>query len=335
MRPEPRHHTQKHCLYFSIVIPTKNRIHQLTILIRALKAQRYPKTDFEVIVVNNNSKEDIALQIKQVIKGARSIRIVTMEKPGPSFARNYGYLLARYQHVIFLDDDISVTPNFLSEYALAWHQHPTATLIGGNILPDKRILSHSGKIRKKQEHLIEKYNWIYAYVNYGKKSKKLTVNELLCSATLSVNKKLLPRGQTIFNTKFGATHMGILIFSEDYELCNRMVLEQKEVWYAANITTVHHFSPNRLSTAHVIKSHVLAGAENFLMNSSLSRQYPSFISFTFTHQLWTSIKNIARGADDNYLHQFKDPIFWVFFLSYYTLGPIMHALTNSTTTKKI
>lgn len=330
-----RRFTKKHAMRFSIVIPTKNRISPLLTLIKSLQLQRYPASDFEIIIVNNDAKTDIAEQLKHITHGIHSIRIVTMKTSGPSYARNYGYLLAHYEHVIFLDDDVRVSPNFLSAYALAWRQHPNAAIVGGRIIPDKNIYGNTPEIREKRRRLIKKYDWIYASVDYGKKSVRLAINDLLCSAALCVNKKLMPRSKPLFNTLFGATHMGLLIFSEDFELCNRIMLKGKEVWYAANVIAVHQFGLNRFAPTYIIKRHILAGAENFLMNISLTRTHPSFSSLTFTNRLWVSIKKLVRGVDDYYLHQFKDPLFIIFFASYFTLGPILYVATNSAfTTKK-
>lgn len=319
---------------FSIVIPTKNRISPLLSLIRSLQLQLYPTSDFEIIIVNNDAKTDIAEQLKYITHGIHSIKIVAMKTSGPSYARNYGYSLARYEHVIFLDDDVIVSPNFLSAYALAWQQHPDAAIVGGRIIPDKNIYGNTPEIRKKRRRLIKKYDWIYASVDYGNKSVRLAINDLLCSAALCVNKKLMPRNKPLFNTLFGATHMGILTFSEDFELCNRIMLKGKEVWYAANVIVVHQFGQNRFTPMYIIKRHILAGAENFLMNISLTRTHPSFLSLTLAHRLWISIKKLMRGVDDYYLHQFKDPLFIIFFVSYFTLGPILYALAHSASSTK-
>lgn len=319
---------------FSIVIPTKNRISQLLTLITSLQLQLYPASDFEIIIVNNDAKTGVAEQLKHITKDKHSIKIVTMKTPGPSYARNYGYLLARYEHVIFLDDDVRVSPKFLSAYALAWQQHPSAAIIGGRIIPDKNIYGNTPEVREKRRHLIKKYDWIYASVDYGNKSMRLAINDLLCSAALCVNKKLVPSNRPLFNTLFGATHIGILIFSEDFELCNRIMLKGKEVWYAANVIAVHQFGQNRFTPMYIIKRHVLAGAENFLMNISLTRTHPSFLSLTFAYKLWISIKKLMRGVDDYYLHQFKDPLFIIFFVSYFTLGPILYAVANITSSTK-
>ncbi|GEM_PF-1386139 len=326
--------TQKHSMRFSVVIPTKNRVYQLTTLIRELQAQRYSSSDFEIIVVNNDAKIDIASILDPITNDATTIRVVTMKTSGPSYARNYGYSLARYKHVIFLDDDVRVSPKFLSAYALAWQQHPNAAIIGGRIIPDKNIYGNTPEVREKRRLLIKKYNWIYASVDYGNKSMRLAINDLLCSAALCVNKKTMPSNKPLFNTLFGATHMGILTFSEDFELCNRIMLKGKEVWYAANVIVVHQFGKNRFTPLYIIKRHILAGAENFLMNISLTRTHPSFLSLTLAHRLWISIKKLMRGVDDYYLHQFKDPLFIIFFVSYFTLGPILYALAHSASSTK-
>ncbi len=312
---------------FSVVIPTRNRADQVTLLVKQLLAQLYPKNDFEIIVIHNGTTDNTVSLIKRIDPELQHLRL-DESIPGLSFARNRGYKLARFDHVVFLDDDTRIQPNFLSLLNRAWNQHPHAALLGGRIIPDPTILKRLPPNNASYQSLLHKYNWIYAYIDYGENPTRMRMNDLLCGALISVNKNMIPKQKQLFNTKFGKTYRNTYIGAEDYELCNRLMLEKKQVWYIPTVTSTHVFSLERFKKTYIIKRHLRAGAENFLMNTLLKEQYPSFAQYTFTHILWSSIKNFARGGDDYYLRQFKDPMFLVFSLSYITLGPLLYFLAK-------
>jgi glycosyltransferase involved in cell wall biosynthesis len=99
-------------MYFSIVIPTYNRLDMLLRVLDALGAQQ-DAPEFETIVINDGSKD----ATENVISQRTDITFRTQPNGGPGRARNHGVTLARGKFVIFIGDDTVPEPRFLAEHA--------------------------------------------------------------------------------------------------------------------------------------------------------------------------------------------------------------------------
>jgi len=99
-------------MYFSIVIPTYNRLDMLLRVLDALEAQQ-DAPEFEIIVINDGSKDDT----ENVVSRKTGITFRTQPNGGPGRARNHGVSLARGKFVIFIGDDTVPEPRFLAEHA--------------------------------------------------------------------------------------------------------------------------------------------------------------------------------------------------------------------------
>lgn len=98
--------------YFSVVIPTYNRIDMLVRVLDALERQ-IDAPPFEVIVINDGSKD----ATEATMASRRGITFRTQPNGGPGRARNHGVTLATGQFVIFIGDDTVPEPRFLAEHA--------------------------------------------------------------------------------------------------------------------------------------------------------------------------------------------------------------------------
>jgi GT2 family glycosyltransferase len=99
-------------MYFSVVIPTYNRLDMLLRVLDALEKQ-LDAPPFEVIVVNDGSKDDT----ERVVSQRKGITFRTQPNGGPGRARNHGVSLAKGQFVVFIGDDTVPEPRFLAEHA--------------------------------------------------------------------------------------------------------------------------------------------------------------------------------------------------------------------------
>ncbi|HET7435255.1 MAG TPA: glycosyltransferase [Thermoanaerobaculia bacterium] len=98
--------------YFSVVIPTYNRLDMLVRVLDALDAQQ-DAPPFETIVINDGSKDDT----ERVMSQRQGITFRTQPNGGPGRARNHGVTLAKGKFVIFIGDDTVPEPRFLAEHA--------------------------------------------------------------------------------------------------------------------------------------------------------------------------------------------------------------------------
>lgn len=112
-------------MQLSVIIPTYNRKNVLIKCLNALFNQTYPQSNYEIIVIDDGSTDGTEKMIKTMIDGAPcALRYFKQENKGPAAARNVGIRNANGKIVLFVGDDIIVTPSLLEEH-LKWHgQYP-------------------------------------------------------------------------------------------------------------------------------------------------------------------------------------------------------------------
>ena len=98
----------------SVLIPCFNEGEQVRETISAALAQRYP--DFEVIAINDGSKDDTAEQLNQLAAQHERLRVVHLDRNlGKANAMRMGALAARSEYLVCIDGDA-----LLDEYAVHW-----------------------------------------------------------------------------------------------------------------------------------------------------------------------------------------------------------------------
>lgn len=98
---------------FSVVIPTHQRRDVVVRMIGAL--ERQSSRDFEVIVVDDGSKDDTAAALREL---TTSFPLLVLEQAhdGQAAARNLGARHASGELLLFLDDDMEADPELLAEH---------------------------------------------------------------------------------------------------------------------------------------------------------------------------------------------------------------------------
>lgn len=120
---------------FSVVVCTRNRAHLVARSIASVFAQCYPRSRYELIVVDNGSTDGTADVLDRCLADA-PVPVTRCFEPqsGVSRARNRGAGLARYDHVAFLDDDAVALPGWLAAYDTAIRRSG-ARVVGGRVVP--------------------------------------------------------------------------------------------------------------------------------------------------------------------------------------------------------
>src|SRR5262245_36973867 len=88
----------------SVIVPTRNRLKSLRRCLDALAHQRLPRTDFEVIVVDDGGTERIE-EVTSSFQDRMSVVLQRQTRSGPGQARNFGAIHARGRWLAFTDDD--------------------------------------------------------------------------------------------------------------------------------------------------------------------------------------------------------------------------------------
>ncbi len=124
----------------SVIIPTFNRKDSLRKTLDGLARQTHPAAQFEAVVVSDGSTDGTdALLAEYARTSPYSLQVICQPNGGPALARNNGIENARGEVVVFLDDDVEPSPEFLAVHA-AHHSHQSDAVVIAPMLPDPALL---------------------------------------------------------------------------------------------------------------------------------------------------------------------------------------------------
>jgi glycosyltransferase involved in cell wall biosynthesis len=205
-------------LDFSIIVPTRDRPGPLTACLEAIARLDYPRSGFEVIVVDDGSETSM----EQAVASFRDLLDLTVLRQagsGPASARNAGADAARGRFLAFLDDDCTPSPEWLRRLKERFDAGPNR-VIGGrteNAL-DENVFSRASQL------LI---SYLYEYYNSDPENARfLASNNLACMAA-------------DFRSTGGFDSAYPRAAAEDRDLCDRLRFFGHRMTYAADAVVYH------------------------------------------------------------------------------------------------
>ena len=120
----------------SVVIPTRNRPKSVLRLLETFEGQSLPKSAFEVLVVDDGSEPPLEL-VTISSRFSFAVKVIRrIAEHGAHESRFSGLRQASGTRVLFLDDDVELSPEVLAD-----HAGVAGTFAMGPILyhPDSRI----------------------------------------------------------------------------------------------------------------------------------------------------------------------------------------------------
>lgn len=115
---------------FSVIIPLYNKGPYVAKAIQSVLAQSF--MDYELIVMDDGSKDDSAEIAAHAIGGKGNCRLIRQENAGVSMARNNGVAASHGDYLCFLDADDWWEPTFLEEMSKLIEEFPDAGIFGTN-----------------------------------------------------------------------------------------------------------------------------------------------------------------------------------------------------------
>lgn len=114
---------------------TFNRAGTIEKCLQSLVDQNYPKEDYEIIILNNNSSDDTEEVIENFIKTNQrtNIKYFFVPRPGQVYARQIGILAAENEILSFTDDDAILSPDWIKEIANVFSMNADAVGVAGKI----------------------------------------------------------------------------------------------------------------------------------------------------------------------------------------------------------
>lgn len=113
---------------YSVIIPLYNKAPYVAKAIKSVLTQTF--VDYELVVVDDGSRDESAAIASQVIFGYDNCRLIQQENAGASLARNNGVAASQGDYLCFLDADDWWEETFLEEMTKLIEDCPEAGIYG-------------------------------------------------------------------------------------------------------------------------------------------------------------------------------------------------------------
>jgi len=107
---------------YSIIVATYNRLEELQELLASAESLTFPKTSYEIVIVDDGSDDGTEKFITDYISDI-SLLYLKQANQGPGEARNHGMRKAHGRYFMFVDSDCTFPPEYLDEVDKAVRQH--------------------------------------------------------------------------------------------------------------------------------------------------------------------------------------------------------------------
>ena len=115
----------------SIVIPTANDIHRLTLTLTSIAFQKADLNKVEVIVISKTDNPLLSSKV-ETFKGALDIRLYTQTGNSRANARNLGIKNSSGEIILFVDDDLILSPSFIDRH-IQLHKNSSDLVVVGEV----------------------------------------------------------------------------------------------------------------------------------------------------------------------------------------------------------
>lgn len=238
----------------SVIICTYNRCELLPAALESVLAQQTDGASYEVIVVDNNSKDNTAQVVKEFIaRGHTNLRYLFEGRQGKSYALNTGIGNARAPIIAVTDDDICVEPKWLAAIKRAFDEHPEVDYVGGKVLP---------RWEGEPPAWLTPEHWApLALQDYGDEPFYSNAKRPVCLLSISVRREAFDR-VGYFSTDFlriGASS------TEDHEIQIRLWRAGRQGMYVPSIVVIADVQADRMTKSYHRKWHTGHGKSSAMM----------------------------------------------------------------------
>lgn len=285
---------EKQKLLISIIIPAYNVSNKIDKLIDSLTLQEYQ--NIEIIIVDNNSKDETLNILKNYAKKYKNIYVLTEEKQGPNYARLKGFLHSKGDYILFVDSDDFIMKDTISSFVNCILKTKAEIVIG-----DYLELSNDYKILKKMYGAPNKNG------NLKNDKEILLYKPTLCNKL--IKKELIKEDSFIFTS-----------IAEDINISLIALAKANDIRYIKK--PVYNYVINDNGLSHTVNFNRLNEVENsliFLKNNFVKNElydkYKDELNFIIiTHSLYRIFesellnKKEERNIIRNNLIEFIDKI---------------------------
>lgn len=212
----------------SVIVPTRNRPERLRRCLAALAAQTYPRSAYEVIVIDDGSDRPLD-DVVEPFRTSAAVTLVRQANTGPAMARNAAASRASGELLAFSDDDCEPDAAWVGSL-WARHQRAPEAMIGG-----RTVNALASNAYAEASQLLVDYLYDYYGAKGAHPSGTRTGTRFFTSNNFAVPAALF-RAIGGFDATFP------LAAGEDREFCDRWQHHGHAVVYAPEALVRHSHS---------------------------------------------------------------------------------------------
>ena len=258
---------KKQKIELSVIVCTRNRAKQLATLFQCLGSQRdIENLSWEIVIVDNNSTDNTKEVSYAFCEGSNlNINYVLETNLGSSLARNAGILASKGTLLLFLDDDVLIPNDFLSNALIAVKEYDEFDIYGFRVLPDWHEITRQpfwltfSKPFPIAQSFLPVHDLGIEPLRYP---NRITRNPI--SAGFLVKKEIFEKAGP-FREDLGVNKSGQC---EDTEFFWYAMINKYQILYWPLATLYHTVNPNRLSIAYLHKWYFNLGKSLYLVKNT-------------------------------------------------------------------
>ena len=225
-----------------------------------------PSVQWELLFVDNNSSDGTA-ELPGDYQDDLPIRYCFEGEPGKSNALNHGIRVSHGSLLLFTDDDVDVTPDWITAYLEAQRNHPEAFFFGGRVWP-RWESEPPGWVR-------ENVGWlrINPYLDQGEGEKLLLPGTppYFIGANMAILRDVFDHGLQ-FQKHLGPTAEG-QIRGEEIELERTLLKDGKIGLYVPGSIVYHRHPRERMTESYLRRYYVGEGTGRGLFETLPGRRF--------------------------------------------------------------
>lgn len=276
---------------FSIIIPYYKKRKYIERCIDAVLAQTYQ--DFEIILVDDGSQDDVAQLIEEKYSG--KVHLIQQENQGVSAARNTGIAAATHDYIAFLDADDYWSPFYLKKVVQVINQEKDIKIIG----------SHYSRTKSNVETENRKLDY-FLIKDYFKNALRLTY--FFTSGTVVLREFF--KQEDGFNTNLKS--------GEDLDVWFRAVLSGGNAFYINNVLSYYSDEDENQASVAILKN-----VENRFVTNMHSiyfrdakKIYPQEFYDFLSKYIYSGLYNFKYNKDaKNYIRKIESSITTKYFFA--------------------
>lgn len=120
----------------TVCLVTHNRPHYVKSCLESLRAQTVGLDAFDIIVVDSCGTPETGAALRDMVATLPNARLLRVDRPGASAARNMGAEHSTKDFLAYLDDDALAMPDWVERIQAVIQEHdPWPGVLGGRVLP--------------------------------------------------------------------------------------------------------------------------------------------------------------------------------------------------------